>query len=101
MRTATVDCSLYESAYIPVWRKARTPRAASITDNFTTGLRFASNSSCRKLRRKCVREADGTERRVIADQIRPGRPPPRLSPPQKLREPLRLPPPRLSPPQKL
>ena len=79
MQTAIENCSLYEFAYIPVRREARTPRAASITDNFTTGLRFASNSSCRKLRRKCVREADGTKRRVIADQIRPGRPPPRLS----------------------
>jgi hypothetical protein len=47
---------------------ARTPRAASITDNFTTGLRFASNSSCRKLRRKCVREADGTKRRTVCHQ---------------------------------
>ena len=82
MRTATENCSLYEFAYIPVRCEARTPRAASITNNFTLGLQFAPNSSCRQLRRKCVREVLGTKRKVIADQIRPGQAPPRLSPPQ-------------------
>ena len=78
--------------HIPVGLRARTPRAATISDNFTRGLRSVPNGSCRKLRGKCTREPSQTKRTVIADQIRPDRPTPRLSSPQKLREPLRLPP---------
>ena len=66
--------------------------AASRTDNFTQGLRSDPNGSCRKLRGKCTREENKTSRKVIADQRRQGCKPPRLSSPQKLREPLRLPP---------
>ena len=92
MRTATERCSLYESSHVPVGRGARTPRAASRTDNFTQGLRSEPNGSCRKLRRKCTQEPSQTESAVIADRTHPDRPTPRLSSPQKLREPLRLPP---------
>ena len=67
-------------------------RAASRTDNFTRILRSEPNGSCRKLRGKCTREESETSRKVIADQRRQGCKPPRLSSPQKLREPLRLPP---------
>ena len=92
MRTATEHCSLYESSHVPVWRAARTPGAASRTDNFTQGLRCAPNSSCRKPRGKCTRELRQPSRAVIADRTPQGCAAPRLSSPRKLREPLRLPP---------
>ena len=66
--------------------------AASRTDNFTQALRSKPNGSCREPRGKCTREESRTRRKVIADQIRQGCRPPRLSSPRKLREPLRLPP---------
>ena len=91
MRTATERCSLYESSHVPVGRGARTPGAASRTDNFTQGLRSEPNGSCRKLRRKCTQEPSQTESAVIADRTHPDRPTPRLSSQQRLRELLRLP----------
>ena len=72
-------------------RRARTPGAASRTYNFTRGLRSAQTVpavNCGKMHPG----AKPTKRTVIADQIRQDRPTPRLSSPQKLREPLRLPP---------
>ena len=62
------------------------------TNNFTRSLRSEPNGSCRKLRGKCTREESETSCKVIADQRQQGCKPPRLSSPQKLREPLRLPP---------
>ena len=76
MRTATERCSLYESSQLPVGRGARTPGAASRTDNFTQSLRSEPNGSCRKLRRKCTQEPSWTERAVIADRTHPDRPTP-------------------------
>merc|ERR1719305_442286 len=76
MRTATERCSMYESSHVPVGRGARTPRAASRTDNFTQGLRSEPNGSCRKLRRKCTQEPSQTESAVIADRTHPDPPPP-------------------------
>merc|ERR1712082_118486 len=61
--------------------------AASGTDNFTQALRSKPNGSCREPRGKCTREESRTRRKVIADQIRQGCRPPRLSSPRKLREP--------------
>ena len=90
MRTATERCSLYESSQLPVGRGARTPGAASRTDNFTQSLRSEPNGSCRKLRRKCTQEPSRTKSAVIADRTHPDRPTPRLSSPQRLREPPRL-----------
>ena len=66
--------------------------AASRTYNFTRALRSEPNGSCRKPWGKCTREEGRSGRKVIADQVRQGYQPPRLSSPRKLREPLRLPP---------
>ena len=66
--------------------------AASKTYNFTQALRSEPNGSCRKPWGKCTREEGRAGRKVIADQVRQGYRPPRLSSPRKLREPLRLPP---------
>jgi hypothetical protein len=84
-RSATERCSLYESSQLPVGRGARTPGAASRTDNFTQSLRSEPNGSCRKLRRKCTQEPSRTKSAVIADRTHPDRPTPRLSSPQRLR----------------
>ena len=83
MRTATEHCSLYESSHVPVRCEARTPRAASRTDNFTRGLRCAPNSSCRKLRGKCTRETRRPSSTVIADRILQSHATPRLSSPKE------------------
>merc|ERR1719309_32384 len=71
MRTATERRSLYESSRVPVGRGARTPGAATVSDNFTRGLRSVPNGSCRKPRGKCTREPSRRERAVIADRTRP------------------------------
>ena len=92
MRTATERCSLYESSQLPVGRGARTPGAASRTDNFTQAVWSLSNGSCGKLQGKCSRDRASTSCQVIADQRQQGEQRPSLSSLQKLREPLRLPP---------
>merc|ERR1719305_2005616 len=83
MRTATERCSMYESSHVPVGRGARTPRAASRTDNFSQGLRSEPNGSCRKLRRKCTQEPSQTESAVIADRTHPDRPTPTFPSPTR------------------
>ena len=63
MRTATERCSLYESSHVSVTARARTPRAATISDNFPRGLRSGRNGSCREPRGKCTREAGRSRQR--------------------------------------